>query len=497
MTRMRTGRRTNSSRPHINDKALVEELVATLPYFREHPVEFVREWIGVEPDEWQVDFLNAVRDRKFVAVRSCTGAGKDAAVAWLIIWFVICFEDAMVPCTANSEDQLYDVLWTEVKRWLDRSRGGILHVLVEWTKTELRHRGSPDTWKAVTRTTTIRVSEDGSRNAEGIQGFHTPNMLIVIDEASGVDNAAWDALEMTMTHPANKMVVISNPTRITGRFFDIWHKPVVSKRWYKLTVAALNPRDFGIDADVDYITTRPDPEKALQDVEERGAADLIVMAKVFGLHATEATPDTVYSFGEVVAAMSREVDVDFANDDVQIGVDCARFGDDETVYIVRRGFKITKMKHSTRTSVPEIAREIMRMSDEERDPTRPKFNYRPLVLVDETGVGGGVVDICWEAGYYNVIGIEFGSAAYQFEKYENIASEMWIDHLKRMIKLLSLPDDERLRNQLISRRYEFSQDGKRMKIEPKKLMKKRGLGSPDRAEALCLAVMEPSLPAVA
>lgn len=468
---------------------------AALPYFRNDPIGFVRIVLQAEPDPWQQKVLLDVRDKKYVAVRSCTGAGKDALAAWIIIWFLCCFEDASVPCTANSEDQLYDVLWAEIKIWMDHSLGGIVHTWLEWTQTEVRHRSSPEHWKAVNRTTSVRVAEDGTRQAEGIAGFHRKHMLIIIDEASGVDSAPWDVLEMTMTDPQNKIFVIGNPTRVTGRFFEIWHKLETSKRWTKTTVAALDPAEYGVKASIDFITDRPDRALAEMQVNERGATDIVVMSKVFGIHPTASSSDTGFSFDEVTAAMERTVEVS-DTDDVQIGVDCARFGDDETVFMVRRGFKITRIETLNRSSVPEIARMVKTLCDEEFDPTRPDDQNRPLVCIDETGVGGGVCDILWEDGYYNVIGVEFGSQAYQFEKYENLAAEMWLDHVKRMLPYLELPEDENLRNQLISRKYGFSKDGSRMRLEAKKDMKKRGLGSPDRADALCLACVTPSTPGI-
>ena len=85
--------------------------------YRTDPVLFVKEILGVEPDEWQKDFLNAVAsgERK-ISIRSGHGVGKSTTASWAMLWFLLTRYPVKVVVTAPTSAQLYDALFAELKR---------------------------------------------------------------------------------------------------------------------------------------------------------------------------------------------------------------------------------------------------------------------------------------------------------------------------------------------------------------------------------------------
>jgi hypothetical protein len=298
----------------------------------------------------------------------------------------------------------------------------------------------------------------------------------------------------------NKMIVAGNPLRSEGRMYEIFNKPAIAKNWFKIYVSALGESWLEhvrlSDTGKKYVSKYADSANALQLIETYGLKSPIVQARVFANFPTAHLVDTTFSFDAVMAAMMREVAVS-PQDEVQIGVDCARFGDDETVFFIRRGNRC-RFEVMAMSSAADIIGRIAQLCEEEPDLTRPHWNHRPMVVVDEGAGGGGgsVCDLLWAQGYTNVHAVEFGNPSRWPERFANVAAEMWLYWLPQALPNLQLPQDDPTLNQLITRKYEFTGIGLQRRVERKIAMKARGLASPDRAEALCLAVYPPPRPSV-
>lgn len=490
--------------------------------YKRDPVGFARDVLNVRPDLWQCRFLEAVAEHPRVAVASCTGAGKDFIAAVAVLWFLASFEKALCPCTANSQDQVEKILWKQFADLIDGSNG--LGLVFEWSATTIRHRALPAEWFAFAKTS-AKKTKHGERFAEGSSGHHSDNMLILMDEASGIDEEHWEAYEPTMTGPNNKLVAIGNPLRLSGSFYQIWYGARVSGFWSKMRIGGK------AHPNVDYISDRANlsgnHEYLLAKYKERHP---IVLAKVFGQHPTQTSEDTGYAFEEVQAARAAKHEP-AANDAVQIGLDVARFGRNKTVWAIRRGRRI-RLRSESGLSTDRIVDISLEIGEEEADATRPGNDYRPLLVVDETGVGGGVVDGLRRAGWKMVRGVSFGGSPRNKTAFTNVAAEMWLEDLKRYFECIHCgrefmahwedskieegaarpcpkyvpgidldPDDEELMIQLISRKYGFT--GKKVPenrkqidqrfVESKTDMEARGLDSPDEADAVCLSVVRPRM----
>lgn len=203
-----------------------------LSRWRLRPVEFCEDVLRVTPQVWQGKFFEAVARaraglpndgdevRTRFSVRSGTGVGKTAGVAMLILWHLVCFEDSKIPCTAPTSPQLKAVLWPEIRKWVNSipvEYGGIFPFDVQTDRVTLYDNF------AVARTARDEAPES-------FQGFHSRNIMLVADEASGVADAIFLAGQGVMSEEGAITILIGNPTRSSGWFFDS-HNSDKHKYW--------------------------------------------------------------------------------------------------------------------------------------------------------------------------------------------------------------------------------------------------------------------------
>jgi phage terminase large subunit len=178
--------------------------------------------------------------------------------------------------------------------------------------------------------------------------------------------------------------------------------------------------------------------------------------------------------GDILAAMKREASQEGG---IVVGADIARFGDDRTVFVKRKGLQVTAVRVLEKKDTQEVARQLV------------QFVEGGKILVDDTGVGGGVTDKLRDMGA-NVVPINFGSRAGNRDKYPDIISEMWFC-LAEQISEIGLLDEPELLAELSGRYYKFTSDERR-KVEGKDEYKKRtGRRSPDYADAVILCFYNP------
>lgn len=183
----------------------------------------------------------------------------------------------------------------------------------------------------------------------------------------------------------------------------------------------------------------------------------------------EDTERAIMTRAEVQKAIDRDASQDGG---IVVGADIARFGADRTVFIKREGMQVTDIKILAKKDTQEVAR---RLAD---------FAEGGKIMVDDTGVGGGVTDKLKDLGC-KVVPINFGRAARNKKKYPDIISEMWFN-MADVLKDSGMPNNKELLTELSSRHYKYTPDERR-KVESKEEYKKRtGRRSPDIADAMIL-----------
>ena len=418
------------------------------------PVLFVEGVLGAEPEEWQRKALYAVRDNDRVAIRSGHGIGKTAFLSWLILWWVLTRTPSRIACTANTASQLSDILWAEVAKWHRRMPDG-LRELIEVTSAKVELSGQ-DSF-AVARTARRETPE-------ALQGFHSQNMLFLVDEASGVDDIIFEVGEGAMSTEGAKTVMTGNPTRTSGYFYEAFNK--MKDSFYTMKVASQDSTQVG--------------PKFIDDmIKKYGEDSNIFRVRVLG-EWPEADDDVVIPLHLLQSAAERD-QVPAETTPVVWGLDVARFGTDKSALCKRKGNVVTEPIKSWRNKdLMEICGIILN----EYETTT--WSDRPVeILIDSIGLGAGVVDRLTELDL-PVRGINVAESASMGERYGRLRDELWFLGKEWFENRdCTIPDQEELIDDLSKPRFTFLSNGK-LKVEGKDEMKRRGLNSPDLADAFCL-----------
>jgi len=418
------------------------------------PVLFVEGVLGAKPEEWQKKALYAVRDNDRVAIRSGHGIGKTAFLSWLILWWVLTRSPSRIACTANTSSQLSDILWAEVAKW-HRCMPDGLKELIEVTSAKVELTGQ-DSF-AVARTARRETPE-------ALQGFHSPNMLFLVDEASGVDNIIFEVGEGAMSTEGAKTVMTGNPTRTSGYFYEAFNK--MKDSFFTMKVSSQDSTQVG--------------PKFIEDMKVKYGEDSnIYRVRVLG-EWPEADDDVVIPLHLLQSAADRD-QVAADTTPVVWGLDVARFGTDKSALCKRKGNVVTEPIKSWRN------KDLMEMCGiilNEYETTT--WSDRPVeILIDSIGLGAGVVDRLTELDL-PVRGINVAESASMGERYGRLRDELWFLGKEWFeARDCTIPEQEELIDDLSKPRFSFLSNGK-LKVEGKDEMKRRGLNSPDLADAFCL-----------
>ena len=426
------------------------------------PVAFAREVLGVELWHKQVEALTALTEHRRVAVKSGNGLGKGFCAAVAVLWFIHSRPDAIVLTTAPTFRQVRHILWRQIRRLYGPAAETLGGKMLD-TRWEL-----PDGRYA------MGLSADG---ADQFQGFHSPNVFIVVDEAEGVGDEIYEAIESVMTSAEPLLLLIGNPTTMSGAFRRAFFEE--SRIYRAITISALDSPNVQAGRVVIPGLTTP------RWVEERreiwGEDNPIYRARVLG-EFPEQGDNTLLNLSDIAAAAGRPAAAGSGDAEVILGVDVARFGADRSVILRRRGDRVEDIRVLRQMDTMQLAGWVA-AAIRECNPAQ--------VYVDEIGVGAGVVDRLRELGH-PVRGVNVAHKARQDGLYVNLRAEgYWTLRQRFMSGSISIPADSQLAGELAALRYGFDSQG-RLRMESKDEMRKRGLPSPDKADALMLAFLAPS-----
>lgn len=426
--------------------------------YRHDPVGFVQKVFRVEPDDWQKRFLESIaRGDRRISVRSGHGVGKSTGASWAMIWYMLTRYPVKVVVTAPTSSQLYDALFAELKRWVKEMPKALQELLdVKSDRIELR----PSPTEAFISARTSRAEQP-----EALQGIHAEHVMLVADEASGVPEAVFEAAAGSMSGHNAVTILLGNPVRSSGYFYETHNR--LRDEWTTLHVNCEQSKRVSKE----FVR-----EMALKYGEESNAYRVRVLGE-FPL----ADDDTVIPYSLVEMAMARDIEVDeYAP--VTYGVDVARFGSDKSALAKKKGNVIIDIKKWAGLDLMQLTGAIKAEYDAEDFKDRPMHIY-----VDSIGLGSGVVDRLRELGL-PAIGINVSESPAMKSAYMNLRSELW-GKMKSWLEQRScvLPKNDDLLADLTAPRYTFNSTGK-MRVESKEEMKKRGLPSPDLADACILTL---------
>jgi len=439
---------------------------------RSQPQWWVENVLGSKLWHKQVEVLEAIRDNQEIAVASCHGAGKSYVAACAALWYACCHRPSIVITTAPTDRQVRGILWKEIRLAHQRAQIPIGGKLLS---QELRFDSNHWIWGFTAP----------EYDPDRFQGFHEVNILVIVDEAVGVSEQIYQAIEGVLTSENARLLMISNPTDASGRFGQSFKTAGVKK----INISAFetpNFTDFGItEEDIEEDTwqekiTGPLPMPYLitpnwvaQRYKRWGKESPLYYSRVKGQFPQQGT-DSLIPLAWVQAAVQRSLD---PGEPVELGVDVARYGPDETVFLLRQG-PVARIK------------KIIPMGDT-MDTTGHTIKMlletgAEAAKIDADGLGAGVYDRMKEQGK-PALEMRSGMKASDSERFANTRSEWWWGLRERFEEGdIDIEEDEELISQLSSMKYKVNSRGQ-IQVESKDEMKKRGLPSPDRADALMLA----------
>jgi len=435
------------------------DLEAKLAEAAGDPAVFGASFLGARYTPDQLAVLEAIRDHDRVAVHSGHATGKSFVAAAVAMWFLHSFKPSKVITTAPTWRQVNEILWSEIR---------VAHA------NALVPLGS----YLPPRAAELRIAQDhfalglSTDEPARMQGFHSEHQLIILDEAAGIQGDIWDAVEYIASGGEVKILAIGNPEAPDGRFFEACKSPL----WKTICISCLTHPN--ISGKGDPVPGAVTPTWVEGRALEWGVESPLYKARVCGEFPEEGE-DTLISLRWVLDAVGREGVEDKLP--VVIGCDVARFGQDETVVIVLRDGRMETVRAYTGRDLMQTCGEIIRVKRE------LGVDESALVVVDDVGLGGGVTDRLRELGH-RVMAFKGGGKARDAEQFVNRRTESYW-YLREELRegRLALPNDDLLKSQLTSIRYRPRSDG-RIELEKKDEMLKRGVPSPDRADALCMAL---------
>lgn len=430
------------------------------------------------PRRWQVEELNAIKTfiqigRQTIvggdlppvyqaAVAAGRGVGKSALVSWIVLWMMSTRPGSTTVVTANTEAQLSTKTWAELGRWHTMS------VNAHWfERTALSLTPEPwyakavKDWKKVDTAYYYAKAQLWSKdNPDSFAGAHNElGELYLFDEASGIADAIWSITEAIYTERIldRYWFAFGNPRHNTGAFFECFHKH----------------RDFWKHRQIDARTVEgTDPALYEKIISKYGADSIEARVEVYG-QFPDTDANQFIGRSLVEAAAKRELNTDdYAG--LIMGVDPARYGDDNTRIVFRRG--------RDARSIPSVKMRKASDTDKLHKCIELIDKYNPDAVCIDSGNGTAIIDGLKDLKYQGVHEIAFGGSS-PAPEYANMRTYIWAE-MRDWLGGGCVPDDQDLHNDLVGPNYSFQGQSDKIILEPKERMKARGLASPDFGDAL-------------
>lgn len=448
------------------------------------PVAFVTD--GLQESVWskQIEILESLRDHKRTAVPAGHSVGKSHLAARAIAWWVCAHpsDRVRVVTTATTFRQVRAVLWPHIRRLHTAHRLPGEVMMTEWKIDD------------------IPVADGFSpadHNEAAVQGIHAEHLLVVVDEAGGISQTIGQALEALMTGGHTRLLLLGNPP--TNEMNTWFERACNSDLYNVIPISTLDTPNLTGEKTGAWARNLVDQTWVDDTIREFGEESPFVQARVYARFPRTTTNVTI-PIDWVEAA---QMDTSELEGVIRLGVDVAADGGDEFVIARADGMHARIIHTSTHNDnaveVAGIVLEAILAAQEDHEARG--IGERVRVKIDSIGVGWGVSSLLVEWGKEGrhaaeIVPVNVAEKAQDSAKFTNQRAEMWwamrslLQPDSNGQQELTLDIGRRELLQLTAPTYRSNSTG-RLQIESKADMKRRGVTSPDRAEALLLAVFEP------
>jgi hypothetical protein len=469
--------------------------------YQNDPVGFVTEALGETIWSKQREMLESVRDHKRTYVPACHAPGKSHISARVVAWWVSCHPPgtALAVTTAPTFRQVRNILWAQIRRVAAKYELPGLTNQVEWKIGE----------------ELVAFGFANSDDEAAVQGIHAPHVLVVVDEGGGISETLGRSLEALMTGDHTRLLVVGNPP--TDNEMSWFERGCNSTLTNVIPIGAYDTPNFtGEDAGIckSCPSTVPEHGVATHLVDKQWVDDIItefgedsafVEARIFAKFPRNSSNRVIpYSWCEL--AVDNETPAE--GNKIRLGVDVASDGGDELVVARADGYNCYlthRSSGSENANAVDVAEKILKeIVSAEKEHEKRGIRDQVEVKIDATGMGWGVVGMLEQWGtegrhHSEIIPIVVGESPADRGKFLNQRAEMWwagrllFQPEKQddgsVTQMIRIENDRRLLAQLSGPSFGSDAAG-RITIERKKDLKRKGLPSPDRAEAVLLALYE-------
>ena len=414
--------------------------------------------------------MRSVAAHPRTAVKACHASSKTFTAAAAVLWWITRYADGVAITTAPTWQQVERVLWGQIQA---SARAARVLQYPQPLKTELRL--GPNRYA-------IGLSTD---EAVRFQGFHG-RILIVLDEAPGVRPEIWEAIEGIRAGGDVHVLALGNPTDPSGPFADAFG--IQATTWSTFTISAfdtpnlagLSPEDLlaldedGLGASVrPYLVTRRWVREKWDEWGQHGSP--LWEARVLGQFPVQ-TKEALFPLAWLETAHHRAPSAKSEQERCEAGIDVAGPGEAETVVAIRQGLDLVALEAWSGSDPRDAVTTFLA-------PWRGRLR---TVRVDAAGIGYYFGRHLSDRGF-PVEAVNVGNAARQPERFVNRKAELAWGFRERLEQghVAGLTDDTAIA-QFAGLHYEHDARG-RIAVESKGSLRKRGLPSPDRAEAILLA----------
>ena len=432
---------------------MVPELVELATRIQSDPSFYLREILGGKPYPKQIEIANSLATERRVSVVGCNGSGKDWLAARLALWWVTSYYPAKVVITGPTYRQVSDVIFNELKEayrstGVSGGLGGKLYDAPRWQLDE-----------------TTFITGFATDKPWNLQGFHSPNLLVIVTEAHGMSEDSINALYRL--NPRT-MLMTGNPFAVTGPFYNSHHKNRTLWRTFQIS-AYDTPNLQGNGVVVPGMVTSGDVADREQ---EWGADSSLYRGSVLG-EFVEDLADVILPLSILQQSLHNEVTPE---GETTVGCDVARFGKDKTIVALRQGNHAEIIHKTQGKDLMGTAGWLGRYCEDQ--------NIDKLVI-DDTGLGGGVTDRLNEVGIpgTEIVAFKGGESAKSSDRFANRIAEAWWVMRDWVMNGGRIPNDDALVGQLSTRGYSIQSD-RRIALTQKSKM----ANSPDEADALAMAI---------
>lgn len=425
-------------------------------------IYFCEAVLGLELEDWQrsvFEKLDAGETR--ISIRSGNGAGKTFFCAILALHFLLFRSECKIVVTSPSASQLRDGLFPETIKWRKQ--------LPDFLKQPIKHTADRIYRQDNIENAFISFRTARRETPEALAGIHSKYVLCIVDEASGVAEEVYEAAQGTLSTPGAIFVMISNPTRLSGFFYRTHHD--LKPYWHTVHLTSFD-------------TSRVDQAFVDTIANTYGEDSDQYRVKVLGEFPTREEQTLI---GRDVADAARNRDVHGRDGAIYFGLDIGR-GGDPSALVGRQSNRIFFAKEYNSAD----AMSTVGWVKEEIDAL-PKSLKPDAIFVDSIGVGGPVADRLRELNY-SAIDINVGETAALKGTYLRLRDELWYS-LKFWIEDLTCTIEEgvyleekiadKILAEITSPLALFTSSGKNA-VERKDDLRRRGIASPNLADAACL-----------